>query len=87
MATGRADEVGERHARHQVDWAEAVDRRLLEASERPPIDEIDAAIPELRAALDWLLDHDEVEPAGRLVVALEEYQPNQAPLIVTDSFA
>ena len=37
------------------------------------IAEIDAALPELRAALGWLLDHDEVELAGRLVAALLDY--------------
>jgi hypothetical protein len=34
---------------------------------------IDAAIPELRSALGWLLDHDELELAGRLVAGLLEY--------------
>ena len=37
------------------------------------IAEIDAALPELRAALGWLLDHGEVELAGRLVAALLDY--------------
>ena len=40
---------------------------------RPVLAEIDAAIPELRSALDWLLDHDETELAGRLVVGLLDY--------------
>ena len=67
-ADGRAEEVGERHARHQVDWIErrrpAAGRGLAGPA---VIAEIDAAIPELRAALGWLLDHDQVELAGRLV--------------------
>ena len=35
--------------------------------------EIEATLPELRAALDWLLAHGEVEPAGRLVAAAFDY--------------
>ncbi len=35
--------------------------------------EIDAALPELRHALGWLLDHGEVEHAGRLVSGLWDY--------------
>jgi predicted ATPase len=71
-ATGRADEVGERHARHQIDWVEQADRRLIEPGGRTR-DAIDAALPELRLALGWLLDHGEVALAGRLVRALVNY--------------
>ncbi len=71
-ATGRTDLVRERHARHLVPWAEAVDRRLPEPG-RSAIAELDAAVPELRAALGWLVDHGEVELAGRLVAALLDY--------------
>ena len=39
----------------------------------PVLAEIDAAVPELRHALGWLLDHDEVEQAGRLVSGLCDY--------------
>jgi len=70
--TGRHDEVARRHAHHQVAWVGDADRRL-EVSGGTAVAEIDAAVPELRAALDWLLDHGEVEPAGRMVVTLFSY--------------
>ena len=73
-AAGRAGEAAERHARHQVAWIEGAHERLLEDSPgRAAIVEIDAAIPELRAALDWLLGNGEVELAGRLMAALHDY--------------
>lgn len=71
-ATGRNDEVGGRHARHLVAWAERAERRLPEPG-GSAIAEIDAAVPELHTALGWLLDHREVELAGRLVAALLDY--------------
>jgi predicted ATPase/DNA-binding SARP family transcriptional activator len=72
-ADRRADETGERHARHQVGWIESADRRLLESTHPAAITEIDAALPELRTALGWLLDHHQLELAGRLVTALLDY--------------
>ncbi len=71
LVEGRAEEAGARHARHYVEWIEEPERRLLESEH--VIAEIDAALPELRVAFGWLLDHDEVELAGRLVVALANY--------------
>jgi predicted ATPase/DNA-binding SARP family transcriptional activator len=71
-ASDRAEAVAERHARHQVDWIEQADQRLLEPGETALAD-IDGAVPELRTALGWLLDHDQVELAGRLVAALLDY--------------
>ena len=53
--------------------------RRVDRGRRPPacatpgrprvLTEIDDALPELRTALGWLLDHGEVELAGRLVAA------------------
>ncbi|HEY8556421.1 MAG TPA: BTAD domain-containing putative transcriptional regulator, partial [Actinomycetes bacterium] len=71
-AGGRVDEVRARHAHHQVAWVLDADRRLLIPGSRA-LAEIDAAVPELRAALGWLLEHGEVEQAGRMVVALFSY--------------
>jgi predicted ATPase len=71
-AGGRRDIVAERHARHYVEWVEAADRWLSEPG-RLIIPEIDAAIPELRNALDWLLERGEVDLAGRMVTALLDY--------------
>ncbi|MET0324363.1 MAG: BTAD domain-containing putative transcriptional regulator [Ilumatobacteraceae bacterium] len=69
---GRAEEVGRRHAEHQIAWAERADRRLMEPGS-PSIAEIDAALPELRAGFVWLLDRRHVYPAARLVTALLDY--------------
>lgn len=71
-ATGSAEQFRARHAGYFVEWAERADRRMLEPGE-PVIAEIDAALPELHAAMNWLLDSDDVERAGRLVVALMDY--------------
>jgi predicted ATPase/DNA-binding SARP family transcriptional activator len=71
-ARGDAELVAERHARYQVAWAEGTVPRLVEPGGRLFLD-IDAALPELRTGLGWLIEHDEVELAGRLLVALLEY--------------
>jgi predicted ATPase/DNA-binding SARP family transcriptional activator len=71
-ASGRLGLAAERHAHHQVDWIECAARRLLDDGQ-PVLGEIDAAIPELRAAVGWLLAHHEVELAGRLVSVLLDY--------------
>ena len=71
-AAGRDEAVGERHARLQVAWIEHAHRRLLDPGQ-VPLAEIDAALPELRAALGWLLARERVELAGRLVAALFHY--------------
>ena len=63
----------ERHARHEVAWIEAADERMRAPAGGDVIAEIDAALPELRAALSWCLTHGEVELAGRLAVALGDY--------------
>ena len=72
VADGRDRRVRDRHARHQVDWVEQANERLGEPG-RAVLAEIDDRLPELRTALDWLLDHDEIELAGRLVTALAYY--------------
>lgn len=69
---GRADPVGERHAHYLIDWAEDANKRLSEPGS-VVIDQIDASVPELLRALNWLLDHQQIELAGRLVVALIDY--------------
>jgi predicted ATPase/DNA-binding SARP family transcriptional activator len=71
-AAARADDPAERHARHFVEWTAAANRRMIEPGGDAVV-EIDAALPELRTALGWLLDHGAVEPAGRMVIALLDY--------------
>ncbi|HEU4840692.1 MAG TPA: hypothetical protein VFT09_04590, partial [Ilumatobacteraceae bacterium] len=72
VATGRVDELGGHHARHQVDWLERTNQRLFADGFGTTAD-IDAVVPELRAALDWMLANDQIEVAGRLVTALLDY--------------
>ncbi|HEU5081992.1 MAG TPA: BTAD domain-containing putative transcriptional regulator, partial [Acidimicrobiales bacterium] len=71
-AVGDVDLVGGRHARWAVAWAERAERRFLVSGEAVTA-EIDAALPELHLALGWLLDHGDVEAAGRLVASLIDY--------------
>jgi predicted ATPase/DNA-binding SARP family transcriptional activator len=72
-ADGRVELTGERHARHFVEWIEAADRRLCEPAGDTVLTQIDAALPELRTALGWLVDRDRAAPAGRLIAALLDY--------------
>jgi tetratricopeptide (TPR) repeat protein len=71
-AEGRRAEVGRRHALYLLHWLEHSDRRLIDP-DSGVIVEIDAAIPELRAALAWLIDAGDVERAGRMVIGLMYY--------------
>lgn len=68
-SSGRRHTVAERHARWMVEWAEAAEQRLHRPGERV-MEEVDDAVPELRAALDWLLAKRLTAHAGRLVAAL-----------------
>lgn len=72
VADGRLDEVGGRHARFTVEWVLEAGRRLALPGSGA-VHQIDDAVPELQRALDWLLDHDEIEQAGRLVSSLLDY--------------
>ncbi|MGD9701164.1 MAG: BTAD domain-containing putative transcriptional regulator [Acidimicrobiia bacterium] len=72
-ANGRAALAGERHARRYVERIEAADWRLVGSAGSSVIAEIDAMLPELRTALGWLLDHEQIELAGRLVTSLYDY--------------
>jgi predicted ATPase/DNA-binding SARP family transcriptional activator len=72
-ADQRIELAGGRHARHFVQWIEAANQRMA-ASDCPGIiGEIEAALPELRTALDWLLEHRQIELAGRLVAAAFDF--------------
>jgi predicted ATPase/DNA-binding SARP family transcriptional activator len=72
VASEQADDVAERHARWMVEWIEAADRALATPG-RPVLTEIDDAVPELRVALSWLIDHRLLDHAGRLALALVDY--------------
>jgi predicted ATPase/DNA-binding SARP family transcriptional activator len=71
-ARGSADEIAGRHALYYLDWIEDADRRLSE-SDSGALVEIYTAIPELRNALTWLLEHADFDRAGRLVAALRDF--------------
>ena len=70
--TGRGEEVGRRHAHHQVEWLRTTQRTLSDPDSQA-LAAIDEAIPELRAALAWLLDHDDVDSAGQLITDLVDF--------------
>ena len=70
---GTADDVGRRHAFHVVEQIEAADRALIGPRADQLLENIDAGLPELRVAFGWLLEHGELEAAGRLMVALWNY--------------
>jgi predicted ATPase/DNA-binding SARP family transcriptional activator len=72
VAVGQVDLVHERHATHFTAWVERASARMLDP-ETTAVSEVEAAIPELRAALSWLVDHHRAEEAGRLVFGLLSY--------------
>ena len=61
---GRLDAVAERHARHFSRRGSSGATAADGTPGEPVLAEIDAAVPELRDALGWLLDHGDVD-AGR----------------------
>ena len=71
LSEARSGGTRARHAHHFVRWVEQPERRLLDSAHA--IADIDAAMPELRVAFNWLVDHGDIELAGRLVVALVHY--------------
>ena len=72
-ADRRVDLAGERHARHYVTWIEATVRQMSDPQHPTVLSDIEDTLPELRSALGWLVDHNEVELAGRLVAALFDF--------------
>jgi predicted ATPase/DNA-binding SARP family transcriptional activator len=69
---GREATVRQRHAQHQVALVEAAHRNRL-TGDRDALAALDAAILDLRAALDWSLEVGRVDLAARVVVALRDY--------------
>jgi len=70
-ASGRAASIAARHAAYQAEWLDAAHARLMEPG--AGLDDIDAAVPELRTAFGWAIDHGRVELASRLVVRILDY--------------
>ena len=70
---GTAEAAHRRHAEHVVRGIEDAYANLTTPGAEHLLTEIDGALPELRNALSWLLATGDVEMAGRIVVALEDY--------------
>jgi predicted ATPase/DNA-binding SARP family transcriptional activator len=69
----RAHGAHERHARYAIERIESADRVVLDPGREGIFFQIDAALTELRNALDWLLSTGEVDGASRVVFALYDY--------------
>ncbi|MFC6009789.1 ATP-binding protein [Nocardia lasii] len=65
------DRARTRHAHYFVDWVDSVSAELARSA--TAIARIDESIIELQRALHWLLDHDDLAAAARLVTALLDY--------------
>ena len=72
-ATTRGHDVGRRHAAYVVALAEDANRRLGAPNSETVLSELDSALPDLRAAMAWLLEEKDVDGAARLAVALQDY--------------
>jgi predicted ATPase/DNA-binding SARP family transcriptional activator len=70
---GSLDDARRRHATHVLDRIEAANRALVTPRTDRLLERIDAALPELRAAFDWHIEQGELDGAGRMVVALQDY--------------
>ena len=70
---GQSEVVRDRHAAHAADWVAHVDRTMNDPGHEDGLLAIDRELPELRSALRWLLERHDVDRAGRLVAALQEY--------------
>jgi predicted ATPase/DNA-binding SARP family transcriptional activator len=71
-ASGATGAAHRRHAEHFAAWTEEADRRLLDGG-RGPMAALEAAVPDLRAALDHLLADHRVDLAGQLVAPLRDF--------------
>jgi predicted ATPase/transcriptional regulator with XRE-family HTH domain len=67
---GEATAVQQAHAAYFLDLAERAEPELHGPDQVAWLDQLEAEYPNLRAALEWLLQAGEIEPALRLAVAL-----------------
>jgi hypothetical protein len=70
---GAADDAAERHALRLLDVAEAA--MASQSDDHPPLTLplLDAALPDLRVAIDWFVANGRVDEAGRLVCTLQDF--------------
>jgi len=66
-------ELRERHVRHFGELAEHQAARLLTAEEGDAVLELSAAHDNLRSAIGWAMESDDVESASRIVAALPDW--------------
>jgi predicted ATPase/DNA-binding SARP family transcriptional activator len=71
-ATGRSEEVADRHADRQIAWLLGRVGRLGIPGNRALLD-IEEGLPDLRAALGFLVERGDAERAGRLVAGLFDF--------------
>ncbi|HET7772045.1 MAG TPA: hypothetical protein VFN74_24950, partial [Chloroflexota bacterium] len=74
-AAGEAEEVRCRHAAYFVDLAERAERALFDPERCGWLERMSGENDNLRAALRWLVEREEAEPAQRLVTALAQLWP------------
>ncbi|HEX6509508.1 MAG TPA: AAA family ATPase, partial [Chloroflexota bacterium] len=70
---GERDAAGRCHAMHYLALAEQAEPDLIGPRQREWFLRLEETQDNLRAALEWLLDHDEGEPALRLAAALGHF--------------
>lgn len=71
--SGEAPTLRQRHAHHFTRLAERVEPELTGPDARIWLDRLEAELPNLRAALHWLLTQHEAEAAARLGAALRVF--------------
>ena len=72
-ASGEADACARRHAVWYLGLAERAAPELLGPEQRRWVERLDRDLPNLRAALAWLIEHDQAEQALRLAGALSSF--------------
>jgi len=70
VATSEAERLRRQHANYYLMFAEMANRELRGRQQGIWLDRLETEHDNLRAALEWLLKHSEVEPSLRLAVAL-----------------
>jgi tetratricopeptide (TPR) repeat protein len=71
--SGEADELGRRHAAWYLSLAERAAPELLGPDQRQWVERLDRDLPNLRAALEWMIEHGEPERALQLAGTLSSF--------------
>jgi predicted ATPase/DNA-binding SARP family transcriptional activator len=70
---GEEDILRSRHLEFFANMAEVVEFKLEGVNQKVWLDRLEKEIDNLRTSLDWALEHEEIEPALRLVGALRRF--------------